>query len=435
MNPPSLVVLEESRRKTEKEARLVILLKSVAETANSTPTVEEALKQILVEACTFMGWPIGHALMLNNEEQRIYSTKVWFINTEKRFQRFQKESESVALKIGEGLPGRAWEKREPVWIHDLKNAKNFSRRASVVETGCVSGFAFPVIVNDQISYILEFFSEWHLTESREISGIMESIGGQLSVVIERERVKDELSQRLDEKLTLEGRLNKYIVEIKRAHEAVIQADMAKSEFLANMSHELRTPLNAILGMGRLLIESSLKGEQRELADATLQSSTNLLKIVNDILDLSKIEAGGVELERIGFDIVRVFDFVVNTLKHSAKEKGLDISVHYNKSGFPYVIGDSLRLSRVLMNLLSNAIKYTNEGHIDFNATFTKVDDRHIEIQCNISDTGIGIPKEKLDKIFDKFVQADTSITRKYGGTGLGLTITKQLVELMGGGFN
>jgi signal transduction histidine kinase/CheY-like chemotaxis protein/HPt (histidine-containing phosphotransfer) domain-containing protein len=219
---------------------------------------------------------------------------------------------------------------------------------------------------------------------------------------------------------------------RKAREIAEFANAAKSDFLANMSHELRTPLNSILGMNRLVQESALAAEQRELLEAISVSSMNLLEIVNDILDLSKIEAKEVQLEHVSFDITYTFSSVIHVLENSAKEKGLRIITIYEKNKFPYVVGDPLRMTRILTNLISNAIKYTDKGHIGFNASCKKIDDRHAEIRCEISDTGIGIPAEKLDHIFEKFVQADTSMTRKYGGTGLGLAITKHLVELMGG---
>lgn len=229
-----------------------------------------------------------------------------------------------------------------------------------------------------------------------------------------------------------GELEEQKTQLIRAKADADSANTAKSEFLANMSHELRTPLNSILGMTNLLQESGLQGEQRELADTVYHSSVNLLEIVNDILDLSKIEAGEMTLEHIGFDITYIFDSIILTLNHVASRKNILLTKNYEESAFPYVMGDPLRTTRILTNLIGNAIKYTDRGSVEFHATSRKLDNRRIEILCEVRDTGIGIPEEKHEHIFSKFGQADTSTTRKYGGTGLGLAITKQLVELMGG---
>lgn len=227
-------------------------------------------------------------------------------------------------------------------------------------------------------------------------------------------------------------------ELNLARKRAEESNLAKSEFLANMSHELRTPLNSILGMLRLLKESKLADknydltEEYSMADTALRSSTNLLEIVNDILDFSKIEAGGMTLERVGMDLVYILGSVVLTLEPIAKEKHVTLAQHRGNEKYPYVLGDPTRLTRILINLVGNAIKYTEEGRVDIRSFCKPVDDRHIEFRCEIMDTGIGIPKEKLQTVFEKFMQADTSTTRKYGGTGLGLAITKQLVQMMGG---
>lgn len=228
-------------------------------------------------------------------------------------------------------------------------------------------------------------------------------------------------------------LSRTYKELTQAKESAIKADNAKSEFLANMSHELRTPLNNIIGIIQILDTRGLSSEQREMLGMVRKSSQTLLHIVNDILDISKIEAGEMKLEAIAFDIAERIRHTTNTMKPMASRKGFNLDIVMKDSTLP-VTGDPVRFERVLTNLLSNAIRYTETGSVTVEA-YTRsegIDPKKIILTVKVIDTGIGIPKEKHDKVFEKFIQADTSDTRRYGGTGLGLTITKELIELMNG---
>lgn len=212
-----------------------------------------------------------------------------------------------------------------------------------------------------------------------------------------------------------------------------QANRTKSDFLANMSHELRTPLNSILGITKI-VKEEITGNQEleEMLDILDSSSTALLEIVNDILDLSKIEAGKVQLESIDFNVQEVVHNVTASLQNVADRKGLYLRTKFGKDSFPMLKGDPLRLSRVFMNLIGNAVKYSVEGGVTIIVSYEEKDESSIILSCSVSDTGIGISKERIDHIFDKFTQADETTTRTFGGTGLGLTITQDLLEMMGG---
>ena len=220
---------------------------------------------------------------------------------------------------------------------------------------------------------------------------------------------------------------------KKNQQELISAQKAKEQFLANMSHEIRTPINGIAGMANLLIPSSLTAEQENYVNAIKHSADNLKVIINDILDFSVIESGKLKFEEIGFDLLYQVKSVIESLMIPAEEKGLSIKLNADPGLSDMVlIGDPVRLNQILINLINNSIKFTHEGSITVEITFAKGLNEIVNITFKVIDTGIGIPKDKVNTIFDTFKQADESITRKYGGTGLGLTISKQLVELQNG---
>ncbi|HCC9639977.1 TPA: two-component sensor histidine kinase BarA [Salmonella enterica subsp. enterica serovar Dublin] len=222
------------------------------------------------------------------------------------------------------------------------------------------------------------------------------------------------------------------VELDLAKKRAQEAARIKSEFLANMSHELRTPLNGVIGFTRLTLKTELNPTQRDHLNTIERSANNLLAIINDVLDFSKLEAGKLILESIPFPLRNTLDEVVTLLAHSSHDKGLELTLNIKNDVPDNVIGDPLRLQQVITNLVGNAIKFTESGNIDILVEKRALSNTKVQIEVQIRDTGIGIPERDQSRLFQAFRQADASISRRHGGTGLGLVITQKLVNEMGG---
>ncbi|MBT1710035.1 response regulator [Fulvivirgaceae bacterium PWU5] len=255
---------------------------------------------------------------------------------------------------------------------------------------------------------------------------MQTLNGKLQAQTESLKSMNEMLQQQKKEI-----INKH-EEAEAARQEAEKANHAKSIFLATMSHEIRTPMNGVIGMASLMAETSLTLEQREYTAIIQSSGENLLGVINDILDFSKIESGKMELEEKDFDLRTCIEEVLDMFASKASTIGLDLIYQMDPDVPDQIIGDSLRLRQVLLNLVGNAIKFTHQGEIFLGVHLHKRANALLTLGFDIRDTGIGIPEDKLNRLFKAFSQVDASTTRKYGGTGLGLAITEKLVELMGG---
>jgi len=240
-----------------------------------------------------------------------------------------------------------------------------------------------------------------------------------------EKLNDNLVDEIQHGKKIEG-------ELKLARDKAEKMSQAKGEFLANMSHEIRTPMNGVIGTLQLLEDTELSEEQKEFVRTAHTSADALLAILNDILDISKIEAGKLSFETIAFDFERVINEIVILHAQKAEEQGVSLYQHIDDGLPKLVMGDPTRCRQIIVNLVSNALKFTRQGEVTIDLDVLNMDEGQVELKVSVSDTGIGIPEAALETLFNAFTQADGSTTRKYGGTGLGLAIVSQLVELMHG---
>jgi signal transduction histidine kinase len=244
--------------------------------------------------------------------------------------------------------------------------------------------------------------------------------------------EEQLINKIQFYLSLHEKQTGLMRELMHTNQELEKQNLAKSEFLANMSHEIRTPMNGVLGMAQLLQLTELSDEQKDFVEILISSGKSLLKIINDILDFSKLEAGKVKLEAIEFSLKELVKDTVIPFVVEAEKKNLQVFYNIREEITDSLIGDSYRLVQILNNLLSNALKFTYVGSIQLDVSIVWHQGSSLLLQFVVSDTGVGIPPNKVDVIFEKFTQADSSTTKNFGGTGLGLAISKSLVAIMAG---
>jgi PAS domain S-box-containing protein len=401
------LLAEDARRK---EASLVQLLHSVTVAANRSSNIEHTAQTCLRLICSYTGWQVGHVYLRSKDPSGdLISSNIWCEEEGDRFAAFHEVTRHPDSSTS-GLPRSILASGTPQWMANLADGDLPSDRTrAALEAGLRSGFGFPIAVDGHIIGILEFYSLYTAQLDEELLNMLGHIGTQLGQVIRRQRAEEEL---------------------QHAKASAESANRAKSDFLATMSHEMRTPMNAILGMADLLSESSLDDEQRGYVDIFQKAGANLLALINDILDLAKVESGHFELESIGFDLRALLEKIIEMMESRTQDRGLRLTLEILPDVPSGLVGDPNRLRQILLNLIGNALKFTERGSVTLRVEHDPATPGWLRF--SVIDTGIGIAADKSQMIFDRFTQADSSTTRQYGGTGLGLAISKGFVELMGG---
>jgi len=392
------------------QAEVVRLLEEIAVAANSADTIERTLQFALDRVCEYMSWPVGHVYLLEESTGELVSARLWHMERPTVFEALRRISENHRFRPGIGLPGRVLESGKPAWIRNVVKDPNFPRSELAQELGVRGAFGFPVLAGRKVVAVLEFFIDEPAEPDQSTLEVMGHVGTQLGRVFER------------------GKSDR---ELRAAMTAAEAASTAKSEFLANMSHELRTPLNSVIGFAAFLLKNkagTLQPSDLTYLERIQANGKHLLGLIDQVLDLSKVEAGGMALQIAPVDLGRLIRETVDQLKGGVGDRPISLQAEV-PDGLGTVDADAEKLKQVIINLMGNALKFTERGSVTVRVAADGETRRPVRI--DVVDTGIGIPPDRREVIFEAFRQVESSAARKYGGTGLGLTISRSLCRLMG----
>ena len=373
-------------------------------------SIDDAIVRVLQILCESLEQRAAMLWRMDAGSQWLRCSHVWQ-QPDSGATEFIESMSRISRDPSSGLPGKAWLNRQTLWVEDARENPHCLNVELAIQCGISSGLIVPIFIHGELGGLLQTFAGKTARPDEHLLRLTDVVGSQVGLFLQRKQAE---------------------AETLRAKELAEMASKAKSEFLANMSHEIRTPLNGVMGMTDLALETNLTPEQREFLETVKSSSEALLVVINDILDFSKIEAGRMELEFLDFDLRECIESTLKTLAVRADEKGLELLCEIASEVPAIVRGDAGRLRQVLMNLVGNAIKFTDSGEISVGVQTSRNSSGEALLHFIVADTGIGIAADKLEAIFAPFSQADSSTTRKYGGTGLGLTISGRLIAMMGG---
>jgi PAS domain S-box-containing protein len=399
--------LKRADEELQRQHALARLLHEITVAAYQAGTLEEAMQVALDRVCAYTGWPVGHGSLVSGDGRQMTPTNVWHLDHPQHFKAFRLATEAICLASGVGLPGRVLAGRAPAWILDVTSDPNFPRAQAAADSGLKGAFAFPVMTAGGIVAVLEFFA----TEPREPDGTllraMSDVGIQLGHVFMRKQAETEL---------------------RHAKQSAEAANQAKSDFLSRMSHELRTPLNAILGFAQLLEMDSPTPNQTVCIEQILKGGKLLLELINEVLDIARIEAGRMRLSLEPIRVRRLCGEVRDLMGPLAEQRGIELAALPAEAPDVSVLADTQRLRQVLLNLVSNAIKYNRE-HGRVSVSWAALPEGRVRL--TVQDTGPGISPDQQARLFNAFERlgAETSTIE---GTGLGLALSKRLIEAQEG---
>jgi signal transduction histidine kinase len=401
-------------------ARRLALLETIATESNAFGSVEGIFTHALRLVCEFTGWPLGHVLFRDwsQAEPTLRSSGLWFSAGPHDFAAFRRLSDDSAFTAGVGLPGRVMSRAAAEWLPDVTAHANFPRKDAARQSGLKAGYAFPILIGDEVAAVLEFFLDREHTPDERLLQTLERIGAVLGRVIERDRAA---------RATADNH-----AELERMVQEAQAASRAKTAFLAVTSHEIRTPLNAVLGLAEALKRTPLDLDQQDLVAGILDSGAMLLRLLNAVLDIAKVETGGVTLARSEVDLVALAETVVRLWGATAQHDGVALDLALDGLPRPCLIhSDAGKIEQTLVNLVSNALKFSPRGsRVRLAIGASAAPGNRLRVEAEVSDEGPGVPEDDRARIFEAYEQ--TSAGRRAGGAGLGLAICAANVRALGG---